>query len=254
MTSRTIRISTIAAATLLACAVAAQESTDDYVAPRTSLGDPDIQGIWQTMHTAVWNIQDHTAELGVPAGQGVVVGNDIPYRPEALAQREENYRNRATDDPEASCKMVGTPRIMYMPFPFQIVQTPTYTAMLFEYNHAVRHIFMDGTPHPEGHIDWWMGDSRGHWEDDTLVVDVTHFDDRTWFDQAGNFHSNALHLVERYSFVDADTIRYEVTVEDPNVFTRPWEMSLLFYRHKEENFRLLEYECFAFDNLFQAVE
>ena len=221
--------------------------------PRASDGKPDFSGFWQVLNTAAWNIQDHAAEYGVPAGQGVVVGNEIPYLPSALAQKQENYENRMTADPNGKCYLPGVPRIMYMPFPLQIAQTPTYTAILHEYVHAVRHIFMDGSPHPEGPIAWWMGDSRGHWEGDTLVVDVVHFDDRTWFDQAGNFHSDALHLVERYSFMDRDTINYEVTVEDPNVFSRPWTMQMLLYRHKEENFRLLEYECYAFDDLFRAV-
>jgi hypothetical protein len=220
--------------------------------PRASDGKPDFSGLWQVLTTAAWNIQDHAAQPGVPAGQGVVVGNEIPYLPAAAAQKQENYDNRLTADPNAKCYLPGVPRIMYVPFPLQIVQTPTYTAILHEYVHAVRHIFMDGSPHPEGPIEWWMGDSRGHWEGDTLVVDVIHFDDRTWFDQAGNFHSDALHLVERFTLMDADTINYEVTVEDPKVFSRPWTMQMLLYRHKEANFRLLEYECYAFDDLFRA--
>ena len=240
--------------TVLVAASALVPAAQAQTVPRGADGKPNFSGFWQVMSSAAWNIQDHHADVNVPAGQGVVEGNEIPYQPWALAQKQENFENRETADPNGQCYLPGVPRIMYMPFPFQIVQTPTYTAILFEYVHAVRHIFMDGTPHPEGHIDWWMGDSRGHWDGDTLVVDVTHFDERTWFDQAGNFHSDALHLVERYSFVDADTIRYEVTVEDSKVFTRPWTMSLLFYRHKEENFRLLEYECYAFDDLFRAVE
>ena len=240
--------------TALVGAFALAQATQAQTVPRGSDGKPDFSGFWRVMSSAAWNIQDHHADVNVPAGQGVVVGNEIPYQPWALEQKQENFENRETADPTAQCYLPGVPRIMYMPFPFQIVQTPTYTAMLFEYNHAVRHVFTDGTSHPEGHIDWWMGDSRGHWEDDTLVVDVIHFNGRTWFDQVGNFHSDALHLVERYSFLDADTIRYEVTVEDPNVFTRPWEMSLLFYRHKEENFRLLESECYGFDDLFRAIE
>jgi hypothetical protein len=136
-----------------------------------------------------------------------------------------------------------------MPYPFQLVQEPTHLAILYEYAHGLRNVFLDGSPHPPGPIEWWMGDSRGHWEGDTLVVDVTHFDARTWFDKAGNFHSDALHAVEAYSFVDPDTISYEVTIEDPKVFTRPWKMSMLLYRHKEQNFQLLEYECYAFDGI-----
>ena len=129
--------------------------------PRASDGKPDLSGFWQVLNTASWNIQDHAAEQGVPAGQGVVVGNEIPYLPSAAAQKRENYDNRMTADPNGSCYLPGVPRIMYMPFPLQIVQTPTYTAILHEYVHAVRHIFMDGSPHPEGPIAWWMGGLAG---------------------------------------------------------------------------------------------
>jgi hypothetical protein len=130
---------------------------------------------------------------------------------------------------------------MYMPLPFQIFQTPTHVAMTFEYAQAVRIIYTNGTPHPRGPINWWLGDSRGRWEGDTLVVDVVHFTNHTWLDRAGNFHSDKLHLVERYTMAGPDHINYEVTIEDPRVFTRPWKMSMLFYRRKEPNLRLLDY-------------
>ena len=215
--------------------------------PRTSDGKPDLSGVWQTLNTAAWDVQDHSASLGVPAGQGVVEGNEIPYQPSAAARKRENYQNRRTADPEAKCFQPGVPRITYMPFPFQIVQTPTYIAILYEYDHVTRHIYMDGSPHPKGPIDsWFMGDSRGHWEGNTLVVDVIHFTDQTWFDRAGNFHSEALHVVERYTRIDANTITYEATIEDPQVFTRPWKISLPLHLHREPNFRLLEYECHAY--------
>jgi len=215
--------------------------------PRTSDGKPDLSGIWQVMNTAAWDIQDHSAQKGVPAGQGVVEGNDIPYQPWALAKKKENYEQRATLDPEAKCYLPGVPRMMYMPFPFQIIQKPNELTLLFEFVHAVRYIFTSGTPHPPGPIEWWLGDSRGRWEGDTLVVDVIHFNDQTWFDRAGNFHSDALHLVERYTPIDTDHINYAVTVEDAKVFTRPWTMSMILYRHKERNIQLLDYECYGFD-------
>ena len=139
----------------------------------------------------------------------------------------------------------GRAPIMYMPYPFQIAQGPKQISILFEYVHGVRNIFMEGSHYP-GHIDMWLGDSRGHWEGDTLVVDVIHFNDQTWFDRAGNFHSDALHIVERYTPMGPDHIRYEATIEDPKVFTKPWKMSMVFYRHKEENPQLLEYECFTY--------
>jgi len=213
---------------------------------RTADGKPDFSGIWRTMNAAAWNIQDHAAEKDVPAGRGVVEGNDIPYRPEALVKKQENFKNRATADPETKCYLPGVPRIMYMPYPFQIAQAPTQISILFEYVHAVRNIFMGSAPHYPGHIDFWLGDSRGRWEGDTLVVDVIHFNDQTWFDRAGNFHSDALHVIERYTPMGPDHIRYEATIEDPQVFTKPWKMSMLFYRQKEEHAQLLEYECFAF--------
>ncbi len=235
----------------LVCALAAtSESSAQASGPvaiqRTADGKPDLSGIWQVMNTAAWDIQTHAAQKGVPGGPGVVEGNEIPYQPWALAKKKENYEQRATLDPEAKCYLPGVPRLNYMPFPFQIVQTPDEIMTLYENVHAVRYIFMKGA-HPKGPIDWWLGDSRGRWEGDTLVVDVVHFNGQTWFDRAGNFHSDALHLVERYTPMGPDHIQYGVTVEDPKVFTRPWNMSMILYRHKEKLFQLFDYECYGFD-------
>ena len=141
--------------------------------------------------------------------------------------------------------MPGVPRITYMAFPFQIHQTPKYVGISYEYNHATRLIYLDGSRHPNG-LDFWMGDSRGHWEGDSLVVDVTNFNDKTWFDKAGNFHSDALHVIERYTKTAPDHLTYEVTIEDPKVFMRPWKMSMPVYRRMEQNIQLLEYECIEF--------
>jgi hypothetical protein len=209
---------------------------------RTSDGKPNLQGIWQVLNTAAWDIQDHQARLGVPAGQGIVDGNEIPYLPAALAKKRANFENRTTADPETKGYLPGVPRIMYMPFPFQIFQTPEQIVMVFEYDRGVRNIYTNGTPHPRGPLNWWMGDSRGRWEGNTLVVDVVYFTDQTWFDRAGNFHSDALHLVERFTPAGPDHINYEVTVEDPNVFARPWTMRTVLYRRKEPNVRVLEYD------------
>ena len=212
--------------------------------PRTQDGRPNLNGIWQVLNTAAWDIQDHQAQVGIPAGQGVVEGNEIPYQPWALARKQENFKNRATaDSVEAKGFLPGVPRMMYMPFPFQLVHTPKYLAMVSEYSRALRIIYTDGSTHPAGPLDFWMGDSRGRWDGDTLVSDVIHFNDQTWFDKAGNFHSEALHLVERYTLTGPDHIRYEVTVEDPKVFTRPWKMSMTLYRRKEPHARILEYEA-----------
>ena len=216
----------------------------DYTPPRTSAGQPDLQGVWQALNTAVWNIQDHSAEHGVPAGQGVVVGNVIPYQPWAFQQRQVNYENRQTDDAEARCHMVGVPRITYMPYPFQIIHTTDQIVMTYEWVHTIRNIYMGGERLP-GPIEWYMGDSRGHWEGDTLVVDVAHFTGETWFDRSGNFHSPSLHVVERYTRTGPDHILYEVTIEDPEVFTEPWQMRMPLYRRVEDAVRVLEYECYA---------
>jgi hypothetical protein len=217
---------------------------DAYKVPRTMDGQPDLQGIWQALNTANWNIQDHSAELGVPAGQGVIDGNTIPYQPWALEQRQENYKNRPLGDSEANCEMVGVPRITYMPYPFQILQTPDQIVMAYEWVHTLRNIYMTGE-HPEGPIQWYMGDSRGHWDGDTLVVDVIHFTDKTWFDRSGNFHGEDLHVVERYTRTGPDHMLYEVTIEDPEVFSEPWKMSMPLYKRQEEHMRILEYECYA---------
>lgn len=233
----------------VAAAQAPAAGTQAGQIPRSADGKPNLSGIWQVVNTAAWDIQGHSAQKDIPAGQGVVEGNVIPYQPWAAEKKKENFANRATADPETRCFLPGVPRLMYMPYPFQIFQTPTYLAFVHEYVHAVRHIYVNGTAHPRGPIDWWMGDSRGRWEGDTLVVDVVHFNDQTWFDRAGNFHSEALHLIERYTLIGPDHINYEVTVEDPKVFTRPWTMRMILYRRKEPNAQLLEHECYAFDEV-----
>jgi hypothetical protein len=217
-----------------------------YKAPRTADGRPDLQGIWQVLNTAAWDIQDHGARLGVPAGRGVVEGNEIPYQPWALKKREENFANRAKLDPETKCFLPGVPRITYMPHPFQIVYSSDKVNIFYEYNHALRHIYMNGNPHPEGPIEWWMGDSRGRWEGDTLVVATTHFTAETWLDRAGNFHSEQLRVVERFTRTGQDHMLYEATIEDPKVFTRPWKMSMPLYRRQESNMEVLEYACYAY--------
>ncbi len=220
--------------------------------PRTADGRPNLAGVWQVINSAAWDIQDHHAEaypglpnrFAMPGGRGVVEG-ELPYNPAAAAKKRENFAKREMLDPEARCFLPGVPRIMYMPFPFQIVQTSRQISMLFEYVHATRNIFMN-SPHPKGPIEWWMGDSRGRWEGDVLVVDVVHFTDQTWFDRVGNHHSEALHLVERYTLTGPDHINYEITVDDPKVFTRPWKMTMPLYRRKDANAQLLDFECYTF--------
>ena len=234
----------------VASAQTTPRSTSDV--PRTADGKPELSGIWQAVNAAAWDLQGHQARKGEPAGLSVVAGGTIPYQPWAAKKREQNFAHRLTDDPETKCYLPGVPRITYMPYPFQIVQTPTQLAFLYEYVHATRNVFL-GSDHPPGHIDWWMGDSRARWDGDTLVVDVVDFNDATWLDHAGNFHSDELHVIERYTRTDRDHINYEVTIEDPKVFTRPWTISMPLYRRQEAGMQLLEYECYAFDDEFHAL-
>ena len=216
-----------------------------YEGPRTPDGQPDLNGIWQVLTTASWDVRAHNARDGVPAGLGVVDSDEIPYQPWAVTQQQENYANRLTADPVRQCYLPGVPRITYMPFPFRILQTPDHVVLTYEFAHVVRIIYTDGSDHPLPN-DFWMGDSRGHWEGDTLVVDTTHFNGQTWFDAAGNFHSDALHVVERYTPTSPYHIDYEVSIEDPKVFTRAWTMRMPLYRRLEDGLQLLDYDCVDF--------
>jgi hypothetical protein len=237
---------------------AAQAQT--YRAPRTADGKPNLNGIWQALNEANWDLEAHAASQGpvlalgaqfsVPPGVGVVEGGAIPYKPEALAKKKENFANRTKEDPEVKCYVGGVPRSTYMPYPFQIIQGTGTIMMAYEYAGGVRIINM-GKP-TEAPVDSWMGWSNGRWEGDTLVIDVTGLNDQTWFDRAGNYHSDALHVVERYTPRSADTLMYEATIEDPNVFTRSWKISMPLYRRVEKNAQILEYKCpeFAEDMLY----
>jgi hypothetical protein len=206
-------------------------------------GRPDLQGIWEVRNRAAYDLEDHTARHGTPAGRSVVEGGTIPYQPWALARRQVHVANRATADPLTECYLPGVPRIMYMEFPFQIFQTRDHVAMAFEWQQVYRLIYTNGSKPVEG-LEFWMGDSRGRWEGDALVVEVTNHNDRTWFDRAGNFHSSALRVTERYRMVDRDTIQYSATIDDRKVFTRPWTIRMPLYRQKDMP-RLLEYQCRA---------
>jgi hypothetical protein len=238
-----------------------------YRPPRLADGHPDLNGIWQTINEANYDIQMHVARpalalregpygpvpdtpvlaLGavgaVPPGVGVVDG-EIPYRPEALTTKRENQENWLSRDPEIKCYLPGVPRATYMPYPFQILQSSSQLLIAYEYAGAVRDIHLkDPGPAP---VDSWMGQSVARWDGDTLVVDVTGMNDQTWFDRSGNFHSDALHVVERYTRTSADVISYEATIEDPKVFTRPWKMSMPLYRRQERNAQLMDFKCVEF--------
>jgi hypothetical protein len=257
----------VVAFTLLVKPSAAQDFR--YRAPRlVGTKSPDLNGVWQAMNTANWDILAHEAGpspfprlLGVygamPGGPGVVEGNEVPYQPWAREQKQKNFENRlkadpqnlhASGDPEAKCYMPGVPRAMYMPFPFQIVQSADKILIAYEFADALRIVHMD--KHEEAPIDSWMGWSNGRWEGDTLVVEVTGFAGYTWFDRAGNFHSNAMKVVERYTPVSPHHIQYEATIEDPKVFTRPWKMSMPLYRRMEPRMELSEFKCVPFSEEF----
>jgi hypothetical protein len=222
--------------------------------PRTADGKPDLSGVWEVLNTAAWDIQPHNADAGIPGGLGVVEGGEIPYQASALAVKKKNFEHRMAEDTDSKCYLPGVPRVTYMPYPFQIAQTTNYVTILYEYRHINRTFPTNGSKHPEAEVDYWMGDSRGHWDADTLVVDVVNFNDQTWFDKVGDYHSDALHVVEHYSLIDKDHMNYEVTMEDPKVFTRPWKMSMPVYRRIEPDIRVLEYDCNAFEHLFHVPE
>jgi len=249
----------------MAVSAAGQTPTPAYKAPRLpGTANPNVNGLWQAVNEGNWDIQAHAAQPGPPqfgalfaepAGPGIVEGNEIPYQPWALAKKKDNFEKRFvrvnTDkvrleplDPEAKCYLPGVPRANYMGQPFQILQSTKAIFMAYQYAGATRDILLkDPGPAP---IDSWMGQSVGKWEGDTLVVDVTGFNDSSWLDRAGNFHSDKLHVVERWTRTGANTLNYEATIEDPNVFTRPWKISMPLYRRLEKNAQLMDFKCVEF--------
>jgi hypothetical protein len=233
---------------------------------RTADGKPNFNGIWQVLNTANWDLLAHAMRPavaqpgvypdvpvlaapvlalgsvgGVPPGPGVVEGNEIPYKPEAAAKKKDNGDHWLDRDPEVRCYQPGVPRAMYMPYPMQIVQGTNNIFIQFEYAQSSRTIHLtevDGPPD-----DTWMGFSKGRWEGDTLVTTVTDFNNRTWLSRSGDHHSTAFKLTERFTPLTPDAINYEVTVEDPNTYTRPWKMSMVLYRLMEPNAQLMNYRC-----------
>src|SRR5688572_7891869 len=255
-------------AVLLAVSLTGAAQETAYRAPRGPNGKPDLNGIWQALNTANYDIEAHMARpamalrpgpygpvpaapvlaLGavgaVPPGMGVVEGGPIPYKPEALAKKKENQEKWLERDPEIKCYLPGVPRAMYMPYPFQILQSQSAMFFAYEYAGAVRNIYLkDPGPPP---VDAWMGQSVGRWEGDTFVVTVTGFNDQTWFDRAGNHHSDQLKVVERYTPQGPDHLWYEATIEDPQTFSRPWKIRMPLYRHINPNARLNQFKCVEF--------
>ena len=244
---------------------------------RAADGKPNFSGVWQALNEAYWDLEAHEARpamvtqagvypyqyarvpaapvlalgaaAGVPASLGVVQGDgQIPYKPEALTRKKDNADHWIDRDPELKCFLPGIPRAMYMPYPFQIVQSTNKIQMTFTFANAARIIHLDKVEDPPD--DTYMGHSVGHWDGDTLVVDLTSLNGKSWLDRAGNFHSASAHLVERFSPMSADALRYEVTIEDPSLFSRPWRIAMPLYRRLEQNAQLLEYPCVEFSEEF----
>ena len=259
-------VTSIGMVCLLVQAVYVQTSESDI--PRLEDGRPNLNGIWQALNSANYDIERHLARpamelrdgphgplpsvallaLGavgaVPAGMGVVDGGTIPYTPEALTLKQENRADWLERDPEIKCYLPGVPRATYMPFPFQIFHNSNAIFIAYEYAGATRDISLEALEPAQ--TDSWMGQSSAHWEGDTLVVDVTGLNDQTWFDRSGSHHSNQLHVVERYTLLDADHIQYEATIEDPVVFTRPWTIRMPLYRRIENDAQLMDFKCVEF--------
>ena len=198
----------------------------------------DLRGIWMAENKADANLERAHVIVDPPDGK-------IPYRPEAAAQQKQNFANRATADPEKRCFQPGVPRAAYLRSPFQIFQNDRAVYIVYQDAHSYRIIYLNGSPHNEG-LGYAMGDSRGHWEGNTLVADVTSFSDSTWLDAAGDYHSDELHVVERYTRMNPDTLMYEATIEDPKVFTRPWKIRMPLRLQK--GIQILEDECEEGDN------
>lgn len=260
-----VLLSTVATAFAAGTALAAEAPAK---APRTKDGKPDFNGIWQALNSANYDLEPHAAraamamvpgqfvpvpapevvKLGavgaVPAGLGVVDGGEIPYRPEALERRKEHQKNWLTLDPEVKCYLPGVPRANYMPYPFQIFQSKGYLFFAYEYAGAVRNIYLEDPGAPPA--DSWMGQSVGRWEGDTLVIEVTGFNGQTWLDRSGNHHSDKLKVTERWTQRGPDHIWYEATLEDPETYTRPWQISMPLYRRVEPDGQLMQFKCVEF--------
>ena len=269
----TVALAAAAVGAVIATSITQTAGQAPAARPASIEGKPNLSGIWQANNEANWDLQAHAALPGavtqqgiyaydyarvpaapvlalgaggaVPGALGVVQGDgQIPYKPEALRIKQANAEHWIDRDPEIKCYLPGVPRATYMPYPFQITQSTNKIHIGYEFSNAARTIHLDKVEGPPD--DAWMGHSVGRWDGDTLVVDVTNFNDRTWLDRAGNYHSDALHLVERFRLMSPDIIWYEATIEDPKVFTRPWRIAMPLYRRVEPNMQLLEYQCIPF--------
>jgi len=248
--------------------VAVAQSVSAQTIPRGPNGKPDFNGIWQVLTTANDNIEAHSAQAAydlvpgdfvpvpnpkivamgavgaIPAGFGIVEGGKIPYKPEALAKRDENRSNWLENDPEIKCYMPGVPRATYIPHPFQIFQSQKAFFIAYSFAGAVRNVFLEDPG--EAPLDSWMGQSYGYWDGDTWVVEVSGLNDQTWFDRAGNYHTWQMKVTERYTLASENVINYEATIVDPDIFERPWKISMPLYRRLESGFELPQFKCVEF--------
>ena len=231
-------------------------------------GKPDLNGVWQVMNRANFNLESHSASaslqlvdgpvvplphpdilaLGsvgsIPAGLSVVEGGTIPYKRSALRVREDNKKNWLERDPEIKCYLPGVPRATYMPYAFQIFHSAKALFFAYEYAGATRNIFIeDPGPAP---VDSWMGQSWGYWEDNTLVIEASGFNGQTWLDRSGNHHSDKLKVTERYTLVNASLIEYEALIEDEETFTRPWKIKMNLYKKVGDDAQLQQFKCVEF--------
>ena len=239
----------------ISVAVEPVEGQEGYSAPRTADGKPDLNGIWQAIGSAHWDIEPHAARFGpvvemaahgaIPGGLGIVEGGEIPYTAAARAQQQDNLQHWLERDPAVKCYMPGVPRATYMPYPFQLVQTPEYVLLAYEFASSSRIVYMD-RPDFEAPVDSWMGHNIGRWDGESLVIDVTAQMPDTWLDRSGNHHSNSMHVEERYTAISENHLMYEATITDPETYTRPWTIRLPLYRRIDENMQLLEYKCVEF--------
>ncbi|MEM7218565.1 MAG: hypothetical protein AAF515_09385 [Pseudomonadota bacterium] len=263
--SHHLRDSALVVCALLTLALSAQPVAE---VPRGADGKPDLNGVWQVLNRANYDVEPHAAraalalvpgDLGpvpapeivalgavgaVPGGAGVIDRERLPYKPAARRQQRDNQANWLERDPEIRCYLPGIPRANYMPYPFQIVHSASAVFFSYEYAGAARNVYLADPG--EAPIDSWMGQSFGRWDGDTFVIEVTGQNDQTWFDRAGNHHSDQLKVTERYTRTGDMTMRYEARIDDPATYTEPWSMAMTLYRRIGKDAELQQFKCVEF--------
>ncbi len=223
------------------CALAKAKT---FTPPRTPDGQPDMQGFWRGQGGGVENIEAHAGNGDVNEGPTWVVDTPdgkVPYQPWALEQRKENVAKYI--DPNVPCLSSGVPRMLYTPGDITIAQTKDTFVLAHSRSHTFRVIPLGSAPRIDPSVRLFLGTSRGHWDGNTLVVDVTNQTGKTWLDQAANFASAAVHVVERFTMIDANTIHYEARIDDPTVYTRPWTMVFAIRRTADPRYEVYEEAC-----------